>query len=89
MPRETIETLPARLKELREKKGWSQQDLAQHADISLSTISMIERGERAPSFAMACSLADALGVSLESLRQPAQVETKKQGRGRPKIILKK
>lgn len=34
-----------RLKALRTEKGWTQEDLAQHAEISQSAISRMERGE--------------------------------------------
>lgn len=35
-----------KLKELREKKGWSQEDLAKHSQVSRVTISNLETGKQ-------------------------------------------
>lgn len=83
MKRETVETFPARLVELREKMGWSQQELARRAGTSIFSVSKMERGERSPSFEMACRLADALGVTVDSLRKNTADVSEPKGRGRP------
>jgi XRE family transcriptional regulator, regulator of sulfur utilization len=48
---------------LREQHGWSQKELAQHADISQSQVSLIERGEGNPTLESVNKLAIALGVA--------------------------
>ncbi|HUB06810.1 MAG TPA: helix-turn-helix transcriptional regulator [Myxococcales bacterium] len=45
----------------------TQETLAERADISVSFLSMIERGERSAHIDTLASLADALGVSLDEL----------------------
>jgi transcriptional regulator with XRE-family HTH domain len=45
----------------------TQEDLAERADISVSFLSMIERGERAPHIDTLARLARALGVSVSEL----------------------
>ncbi|MFI5531730.1 helix-turn-helix domain-containing protein [Kitasatospora sp. NPDC051853] len=56
-----------RLRELRQKKGLNQQDLAS-ADLSVSYVSLIETGKRAPSEAVLRTLAERVGCSVEYLR---------------------
>lgn len=51
----------------RAAKRLTQQELAERAGTSQSAISQIEKGERAPSFATASQIADALGVSVADL----------------------
>ncbi|GAA5015854.1 helix-turn-helix domain-containing protein [Kitasatospora paranensis] len=56
-----------RLRELRLKRGLNQQDLASE-DISVSYVSLIETGKRAPSETVLRSLAERVGCSVEYLR---------------------
>jgi transcriptional regulator with XRE-family HTH domain len=58
-----------RIRELRTQRGepWTQEDLAESAHISVSFLSMIERGERVPHVETLESLAAALGVTLSEL----------------------
>jgi len=51
----------------RECLGWSQEDLADKAELDRTYISDIERGRRNPSLSSIARLADALGVSLDML----------------------
>jgi transcriptional regulator with XRE-family HTH domain len=58
----------ARLKELREKKGWSQRMLADRADVQFMTVYRLEREDRhLPRMDVAVKLARTLGVSLDLL----------------------
>ena len=60
--------LGARIAALRETRGWSQADLAQHADMKPATISAIERGRSSsPKLADVIRLAETLAVGLEEL----------------------
>ena len=65
------EGFSARLRELREELGLTQQRLADIADLTVTAVAMAERGERAPSLDTAMRLCWALdvaaGVALEDL----------------------
>ena len=55
----------ARIRELRQEKGWSQERLAEVAGMSRDGLSRIERGDRpAPRLETIASIAAALGVAL-------------------------
>ncbi len=58
-----------RLRELRTRRGWSQEQLATEADISKNYIGEIERGENNISIYYISRLAAALGVTLGELFQ--------------------
>ena len=62
-------TIGHRIRELRTQRSerWTQEDLAERARISVSFLSMIERGERVAHVETLASLADALGVTLAEL----------------------
>jgi len=51
------------VRRLRESKGWSQEDLAEKADLHRTYVSGIERGVRNPTLTIVFKLADALGVA--------------------------
>ena len=59
--------LAQRIRQLRSKKGWSQERLAEEAGIHRVYLAGIERGKRNPSLKSLEHLADALGVSLPKL----------------------
>ena len=88
MSRNTIETFPARLRELREAKGWTRDHLAVSAGTSSHSVSKLEQGVRAPSLELAWRLAQALGCTLDDLVKPATVSAdgprNQPKRGRPK-----
>src|SRR5215813_15614112 len=70
--------LGQRIRELRTQKPerWTQEDLAERARISVSFLSMIERGERVAHVETLAALADSLGVSLAELFvEPAPAAT--------------
>lgn len=56
-----------KITELRKKKDWSQADLAVKIEVSRVIIGKYERDEATPSIEVAKRIADALGVSLDSL----------------------
>lgn len=51
------------LKHLRQKKGMSQEELADRAEINRNYVGMVERSENAATVDMLEKLADALGAS--------------------------
>jgi len=56
-----------RIRQLRTSKGLTQEELAEAVGVSTDFISLIERGERAPSFENLERLAEALGVNVAEL----------------------
>lgn len=63
-----------RLRQMRAAAGLSQQALAVKAGVSVFAVAKIEQGTVEPSWPMACALADAMGVSLDSLRPPKKAD---------------
>lgn len=57
-----------KLQAARERAGLTQAELAAMVGISRQTVGAIETGRHGTSFELACKLADALGVRIESLR---------------------
>lgn len=55
------------IKRERERKGWSQRELARRADIDQRQVSRFEKAEAEPSLSDAARLAEQLGVSLTEL----------------------
>ncbi|HEY8977581.1 MAG TPA: helix-turn-helix transcriptional regulator [Burkholderiaceae bacterium] len=55
------------IRELRESRGWSQEQLAGQAGLNRSYMGEIERSAAMPSLASAEKLAQALGVALSAL----------------------
>lgn len=63
-----MENLTTRVRELRKKKGWSQERLAEMANLSYSEIVFVETGRRKrPKADTLLAIASALGVSLGEL----------------------
>ncbi len=57
-----------RIKELRNKKNWRQEDLANNANISLSTIKNIENPEKNPSESTIRKVANSLNTTVDYLK---------------------
>ncbi|MBL8447590.1 MAG: helix-turn-helix transcriptional regulator [Zoogloeaceae bacterium] len=55
------------VRQLRERHGWSQEELAARADLNRSYLGEIERGAAMPSLATVAKLSRALELSLPSL----------------------
>ena len=69
---DVVRQLGQRIRELRlhRRTGrMTQEDLAERADISVSFLSMIERGERSPHLETLASIAQALDVPMADLFQ--------------------
>jgi putative transcriptional regulator len=61
------EELANSLREAREKKGWTQADLAERIGVSRKTINTIENGIFTPSTVIALKLAKAFKLRVEDL----------------------
>jgi putative transcriptional regulator len=56
-----------RLKVLRAERGWSQQELAEHAGVSRQTINAVETERYEPSLSLAFKLAAIFETTIESM----------------------
>jgi putative transcriptional regulator len=56
-----------RVRELREKRDWSQGDLAEKLDVSRQTVNAIETGKYDPSLPLAFKIARLFGQRIEAL----------------------
>jgi transcriptional regulator with XRE-family HTH domain len=59
--------LSSRVRELRNKKGWTLEDMSSACSVSRSMLSEIERGRANPTLAVAFRIAQAFGMSLDEL----------------------
>jgi len=59
-----------RVRELREARGWSQGELAEHLDVSRQTINAIENGKYDPSLPLAFKLARLFKQRIELMFEP-------------------
>ena len=62
-----IKAIGERIRELRIHKGFSQEELANEADIALSQIGRIERGENNPTISTLYVIAEARSIDLKTL----------------------
>ncbi len=72
-----------RLRELREERGLTQDQLATKAGITKDGLARLERRERMPAWDSVLALAVALGVSVEAFTTPPAAR-EAAGRGRPR-----
>ncbi len=73
----------SRLKELREAKGWTQQELADASGVSQRAISHIEQGVHEPVWSTVVALCQALGVACDEFMKRPQPRPSG-GPGRPR-----
>ncbi len=55
------------IKRIREKKGWTQEELAEKADVHVSYIGQIERGLRYPSLKVLFKISDVFSINVRQL----------------------
>ena len=60
-------TVRNRVKELREEKGWTQQQLADHVSVSRQSINSIERNRYVPSLELALLFARVFGIPTDEI----------------------
>src|ERR1700738_815087 len=66
-PKSMLRQLGRRIRYLRDKCGLTQEEFAARCGISISFASLLERGERSPSYETLLHMATALETSLEEL----------------------
>jgi transcriptional regulator with XRE-family HTH domain len=66
-PHPLLRKLGHRVRTLRDKKGWTQEDLAGEAGLDRSYVSGLESGRRNPTYLRLAALAKALNIPLPSL----------------------
>lgn len=66
-----VRNFGAAVRELRETRAWSQEQLAEHAGLNRSYVGEIERGRVIASIVTVDKLASAFGVPISHLLQPA------------------
>ena len=59
--------MQSRVRELRERKGWSQGELAERLEVSRQTVNAIETGKYDPSLPLAFRIAREFGEPIESI----------------------
>lgn len=69
-----LETIGQNIRSLREQQGIIQEELAYHADVSVSYLSRVEKGTQNFTVDIADRLADALGVYTYELFQESAVQ---------------
>ncbi|BEP42802.1 MAG TPA: helix-turn-helix transcriptional regulator [Variovorax sp.] len=62
-----VEDFGVTIRQLREDRGWSQEELAERSDLNRSYVGEIERGRVIPSIVTAQKLATALGINMVGL----------------------
>lgn len=62
-PKQRLEALPARLKQLRETYGMSQEDMSAHLGVSASVFGHYENGRSFPSYEMLLRICHAFNTS--------------------------
>jgi transcriptional regulator with XRE-family HTH domain len=71
-----LQGLARRIRALRERRGLTQEDFAALSGISVSFASLLERGERSPSYETLLQVAAALGLPLSELfRQEEEADS--------------
>ena len=68
------QTLSQQIRSARERRGWTQEQLAVRADVSRSTIQNLENGRRSPHRGSLGRIAAALGVSVDALKRAGEDE---------------
>jgi len=66
-PNRTLRALAIRIKELRDQKGISQEELAHRAGLSRTGMGFVETGKRWPRLDTLMKVADGLNITLDEL----------------------
>ena len=78
----------SRIKELRTRKGLTQEQLSEKMDINPKYLSSIERGKENPTLATLIKLAESLEVDLGDIFNALQIEDPRKRKGMIRDLLK-
>ncbi len=70
--KERLKNIGISIKSERLRRGMSQEELAERCDISRNSVSLIETGKINPTIIRVIDIADALGISIDSLVKDAK-----------------
>ena len=77
-PNRTLRALANRIKELRDQKGISQEELAHRAGLSRTGMGFLETGKRWPRLDTLMKVADGLNITLDELLKGLQKPSSRQ-----------
>ncbi len=80
--RDILAALANRIKELRKKRGFSQEAFADHAGLHRVAVGWIEQGKRVPSLKTLLKISQGFGISLSELLRGVDSGPKRKGRAR-------
>lgn len=83
-PDEAVHAFGRRVAEVRLERGWTQEQLAERAEVSVRWVQHIEQGTQNLTIRSVAKLAGVLRVALPALFESPQ--TPKRGRGRPRAV---
>ena len=78
MPNEVLVEGGARLRAIRKERGYTQEQLAELTKLSTRHIAGIEKGEANPSFEVLYTITTALGVSFDTVFNPADEQVERE-----------
>ena len=78
MPNEVLVEGGARLRAIRKERGYTQEQLAELTKLSTRHIAGIEKGEANPSFEVLYAITTALGVSFDTIFNPADEQVERE-----------
>lgn len=73
-------SVAANVRAARLRRGWTQEQLGEAADVAPRYVQRIETGRINPSVAVVAAIADALGVNPGKLFRPAKIGERREGR---------
>lgn len=79
-PDDVIRNAGRRVAEVRMERGWTQAQLAERLDVSLTYVQRVEGGRANLSLKSLCEVANALRVAVPDLVSPASTPTARPGR---------
>jgi transcriptional regulator with XRE-family HTH domain len=77
---DALSSLAANIRRLRERRGWTQEQLAEEAGVATRYVQTLESPKANPRASILVAIADALAVDVGRLFQPATFQAREPGR---------